>query len=368
MKILAINSSPRKNRVSYTEMVMNLTIKGLREGGAEVDVVHLRDKKVKDCIGCFSCWTKTPGVCSLKDDMSKEIYPKWVAADLVIYATPLYHFLMTASMKRVIERTLPVATPTVAAQDGKSYHPLRHEHPSLMFISVAGFPDMWVFNELSNYGKNTFGDTYAGEIFMVSPTATQYPIFKDKTAEIFEAIIQGGRELAESKKITPETMESIHQLIGPQELVSSMFNLLSSSCIAEGVIPYEMDKKGIIPRARDIEEFLVFMQTKFEPDAFKEAKTLQFSFTGEHNGSCHLTIKDRKVTVDMGDAESPDFSLESPFDLWMDVMTKKADGVEMIKGGKCTLKGDESEFIDIMEKVFNWKKAIISQIQPEGLV
>ena len=78
MKVLAINSSPRGDGQSKTELMLNHLVKGMREAGAEVEVVELRKRKVNNCIGCFTCWTKTPGVCIHKDDMTKELYPKWL--------------------------------------------------------------------------------------------------------------------------------------------------------------------------------------------------------------------------------------------------------------------------------------------------
>ncbi|PKN84581.1 MAG: hypothetical protein CVU51_10270 [Deltaproteobacteria bacterium HGW-Deltaproteobacteria-1] len=61
MKVLAINSSPRSNKESYTVMMLNCLVEGMRDAGADVEVVNLREKKIKYCIGCFTCWTKTPG-------------------------------------------------------------------------------------------------------------------------------------------------------------------------------------------------------------------------------------------------------------------------------------------------------------------
>ncbi|MDP2861739.1 MAG: flavodoxin family protein, partial [Desulfobacterales bacterium] len=84
MKILAINSSPRVGGQSKTELMLNHLVKGMRDTGAEVDVVNLREKKIKNCIGCFTCWTKTPGRCIHKDDMTRELFPKWLEADLVV--------------------------------------------------------------------------------------------------------------------------------------------------------------------------------------------------------------------------------------------------------------------------------------------
>ena len=60
--------------------------------GVEVDVVNLKQKKINYCLGCYTCWTKTPGICVHKDDMALELLPKWQESDIAIYASPLYHF------------------------------------------------------------------------------------------------------------------------------------------------------------------------------------------------------------------------------------------------------------------------------------
>jgi len=95
MKVLALNSSPRTGRDSKTELMLNALVEGMREAGAEVEVVNLREKTIKNCIGCFTCWTKTPGICVHKDDMTKELFTKWLESDLAVYATPLYHYTVT---------------------------------------------------------------------------------------------------------------------------------------------------------------------------------------------------------------------------------------------------------------------------------
>jgi len=48
MKVLALNSSPRTGGQSKTELMLNHLVKGMREAGAEVEVVNLRKKKIKD--------------------------------------------------------------------------------------------------------------------------------------------------------------------------------------------------------------------------------------------------------------------------------------------------------------------------------
>ena len=57
MKVLALNSSPRANGQSKTELMMLQLIKGMTEAGALVEVVNLREKRIRNCTGCFTCWT-----------------------------------------------------------------------------------------------------------------------------------------------------------------------------------------------------------------------------------------------------------------------------------------------------------------------
>jgi len=138
MKVMAINSGLRTEGQSRTELMLNHLIKGMREAGAEVEVVNLRKKKIKYCIGCFSCMTKTPGKCVLKDDMTEELYPKWLESDLVVYATPLFHHTVNAPMKAFIERTWPTCLPFFEKDgDGRWHHPWRHKPPAAVLLSVG---------------------------------------------------------------------------------------------------------------------------------------------------------------------------------------------------------------------------------------
>ncbi|MBA4380669.1 MAG: flavodoxin family protein, partial [Anaerolinea sp.] len=69
MKIVAFNGSPR-GRKSNTDRILLPFLEGAREAGAETEVIYLQGKKINHCLGCYTCWTKTPGVCvHKKDDM-----------------------------------------------------------------------------------------------------------------------------------------------------------------------------------------------------------------------------------------------------------------------------------------------------------
>ena len=98
MKILAINGSPR-GESGNTEVILKPFLKGCEEAGAEIETIYLKDKDIKHCSGCFTCWTKTPGKCIHKDDM-EELLHKISQADIMVYATPLYYYTVTGHYER----------------------------------------------------------------------------------------------------------------------------------------------------------------------------------------------------------------------------------------------------------------------------
>ena len=180
MKVLALNSSPRSEGQSKTRLMLDHLVQGMKEAGADVEVIDLRSKTVKDCIGCFTCWTKTPGVCIHKDDMSGELYPKWLQSDLVVYATPLYHFTVNAALKAFIERTLPVLQPFFEEREGRTKHPLRAKHPAVVMLSVAGFPEDSVFDQLSSWAHFVFREGLVAEIYRAGAETLTVPFFAEK--------------------------------------------------------------------------------------------------------------------------------------------------------------------------------------------
>ena len=91
MKIVAFNSSPRDNETSKTELILQKFLEGARRAGASTETVYLRRYKINDCLGCFSCWVKDLGRCVQKDDMAEELFARYLEADIVALATPIYH-------------------------------------------------------------------------------------------------------------------------------------------------------------------------------------------------------------------------------------------------------------------------------------
>jgi multimeric flavodoxin WrbA/putative sterol carrier protein len=344
MKVLAINSSPRKEGQSKTELMLKHLVNGMQEAGAEVETVNLREKTIRNCAGCFTCWTKTPGICLHKDDMTKELFPKWLEADLAVYASPLYHFHLNAAMKTFIERTLPVLEPFFEEENARTRHPLRNKHPKVVFLSVAGFPEDEIFSQLSAWVQFVYGRAgrVVAEIYRPAAEAMVGAYYQDKANDIFAATTQAGKEIVESMQVQPETMKRIKQVVAEDKaMFHKRGNLFWKTCIAEGVTPKEFEKKGLIPRPDSIESFMMILQMGFNAEAAGDTRaTLQFNFDGDVQGSCHFDIVDGRIEAKKGVAENASMTINSPFELWMDIMARKADGQQMFMEQKYTVDGD----------------------------
>ena len=97
MKILVLNGSPRKGN---TLTAINSFVKGV-SCEHEVEVVDTYKLDVSPCTGCRACQCYKG--CVAKDD-SNMIVDKIVDADLLVFATPVYWWGITAQLKMVIDK------------------------------------------------------------------------------------------------------------------------------------------------------------------------------------------------------------------------------------------------------------------------
>ena len=96
-------------------------------------------------------------------------------------------------------------------------------------------------------------------------------------------------------------------------------------------------------RPDSIEAYTMLMPMGFNPEAAGETNAaVQFNFSGEVEGSCHLIIKDGQFEALEGAAKAPQLTIDTPVEAWMDIMTGKADGQQMHMERKYTARGDLS--------------------------
>ena len=100
VKILGLFGSPRRG--GNTELLLEESLKGAEKEGAKVERLYLSDFTITPCKECHGC--DDTGNCIILDDMEK-IYPKLLEADVVILASPIFFYGVTAWAKALIDRS-----------------------------------------------------------------------------------------------------------------------------------------------------------------------------------------------------------------------------------------------------------------------
>lgn len=98
--IVILVGSMRKD--GNTDLLAQAFAEGARKNNT-VEIISVADYKVNPCIGCNSCFTREGNKCFQNDDMD-EIYEKLKIADIVVVASPVYFYGISAELKSVIDR------------------------------------------------------------------------------------------------------------------------------------------------------------------------------------------------------------------------------------------------------------------------
>lgn len=220
MKVLVINGSPKGER-SNTMWLTHAFVDGFPKD-AEITYVALRDKDIHPCMGCFSCWTKTPRQCAIRDDM-QEIYQAILESDIIIESFPLYFAGMPSRMRMMTERCL-LFTKRYEGSPEDTFHSIleMEEHSlkdkKLVVISSCGYVSMDTMFEglLKEY------DLICGEGNFTSILCAQGELLQagSRTRQVvnyLEEVRNAGEEYYRTGKISPERNERLmKQMVSPR--------------------------------------------------------------------------------------------------------------------------------------------------------
>lgn len=84
----------------------DLLAKSFADGASknnEIEIVSVADYNVKPCIGCNSCFTREDNKCFQNDAMT-SIYHKLITTDILVIASPVYFYGISAELKAIIDR------------------------------------------------------------------------------------------------------------------------------------------------------------------------------------------------------------------------------------------------------------------------
>lgn len=103
-KVLILSASPR--RKGNSQILCDKFKEGAKDAGHQVKMIRLSEKEIHFCKACDVCM-KNGGVCIQRDDMS-DILKAYQQADVLVLATPIYFYGISAQMKTFIDRTYPI--------------------------------------------------------------------------------------------------------------------------------------------------------------------------------------------------------------------------------------------------------------------
>ena len=100
MLVVGLQGSPRKK--GNTNFLLSTFMTAAEKLGARTIVIDVTQKKIIPCKEYTVCEKK--GYCPIEDDVKDEIYPLLREAELVVLATPIFFYNMTAQLKAVVDR------------------------------------------------------------------------------------------------------------------------------------------------------------------------------------------------------------------------------------------------------------------------
>ena len=99
-KLLILKGSPREK--GNSAVLADRAAAAAEDAGWQVESVCLQTMEIRPCDGCDLC--RENGVYCVIDDDMQSLYPRLIAADALILASPVYWFTFSAQLKLCIDR------------------------------------------------------------------------------------------------------------------------------------------------------------------------------------------------------------------------------------------------------------------------
>lgn len=347
-KLLFLRANPRKT--GFSEKLFNLFVNGAREY-ADVFDIDLTTEKLSPCIGCYHCWTTTPGTCIQHDAMS-SIIDLFKSADLLVIATPLYAFGVSSYCKMFLERTFPLLAPGIILNDkNRELNNLRFPNckPSAMAVLLIGGLKSAEHAEgalktLESYAEG-FGMKFGGALVRTESFILQFAGTKPKTVKNIEhAFQQAGAQFAETECISKEICDKAALQLAPDidyfEKYSNIYWQYASDVSKRG---------GSIEEAMELTNrdpwiLMHEMSRSIDPVATSGLKaSFQFEFP-DISKVFTIVVDKGKSSISETAVHNPDIVIKSNSQTWVGVLQRELDPLKQLSNGEITLSGEKSLF------------------------
>jgi len=351
MKLLVLRSNIRKN--GYTQYITDKLVAGAKDCDGSITDINLADKKINHCSGCYHCWLKDPGHCVHNDDMEK-ILQAFLDADVILCATPLYHYSMSSILKKFFERTLPLTAPGFGITPrGYMRNQIRYEDQwrgkKLAWLAVGAFRNPGNYDglektfELLCEGINV---EFAGRCIRPEAYLLQFALAKPKTIKKIETgLYQAGRELMLQGSFSEETIRKVGLPLASDkehfEKYSSIYWEHIKNSGAKDLSLEEIQKLVLT----DVRILMSEMARSFDPVGASRIKAvLQFDFPDK---DLHYTFDINKGSCTFTNTERDDCDLRVTADTqtWAKAFTKEINMRDALLQKKIQLSGDKSLFM-----------------------
>ena len=101
MFALGLQGSPRKK--GNSDILLTRFMGELERLGCQTQVLDITRRHIEPCREISVC--ETNGYCPIEDDMATEVYPLLREADIVVAASPIFFYNVSAQLKAVIDRS-----------------------------------------------------------------------------------------------------------------------------------------------------------------------------------------------------------------------------------------------------------------------
>ena len=224
MKILVLNGSPKREK-SDTMHITRAFLDGMRDAATqEIHIIDVIDRHIEYCTGCFAC-KRNGGTCIHDDDM-QEILEEILDSDLLVFSFPLYCFGMPASLKALLDRTMPLSSMAMQKVGDRYEHVGQADfsHLRYMMICGCGFP-----NSSDNF------EPAVAQFKLCFPenhtiiTVPESPMFNEPEAETvteprLALVREAGKQYAETGEIEKELLCEITSPMIPEETYAAIVN------------------------------------------------------------------------------------------------------------------------------------------------
>ena len=341
MNILVYNGSP-KGTQSNTLKLTQAFLKGLNEKGEHtIEIIDVSKASINHCIGCFNCWTKTPGKCVFKDDMP-AILEHYLKTDVIIWSFPLYYFGLPSKLKALMDRQLPLNLPyMMEREDGGSGHPSRYDlsQKRYILISTCGF-----YSTQNNYDaiheqfRILYGDNITkiicpeGELFGVAP-------LKKRTDEYLSYVQAAGRDYNASGTFSAQTQAKLSELLYPPE---TFIELADASWEIAPTEETDSSTPGDAPHSivSKAHGFMRQMAAIYNPASFSGKDIILEMYFTDLQETYQLLLGKEKCLVKEKDFSPYTTRIETPFSTWLDISNGKLNGAKAMMEHKYKTLGD----------------------------